>query len=737
MKDNVIKTIKTSCPFPLLIYKTSIRYNEVRKASGISYILLELIEKSHSSTERISEILLKFGIPTDLHYVFGNELAVLIGTDIITSCYRAEHFRNPRYFSEIRVEDVSLTEKGRKMFRDGAIPTGAEKTKVKNIYFDPVSRKFDIDFSLPYSDISSSCLGEDFVDTIDIDISGMEDYINANKSEIGLKAEEIIVSYQIEQPQKKRTCAEENISIIIKSSGVEFVFATSNENAFFNKYYSSNIMKEVMLIKKKYKFYNAFGEPAQVPTIRYEDLGNVNLYIPDDLMKQAGRPCKIYISRKTFCYERTDNTIKIEGVWANKILNRIDENAEFALLEDFGCNYYRALNVAIPCKQFGDTFEMQLLVENTLPQDTLNMVMQSIFELYKEQSWSDEGGKVILYAVEVLHKPEYFEEYTAEQLNKCNTVDEKIGVLLQLNNVFKKAEMWRPYFKRLSEILFSESVSEIKLDNMIYKNTVLSPLKDTMNISNINYISRFAENVKKVEDPTLVYQALETAGFTTEEILSVVNVVEIYIKAVLDNESILADTEIAMKFNTLRVNLWKLNDMLGIENISNYTIKDDYNVDEFFDAYSTLISTYKTIKKYKEYATKGYDELKRYVDVFDPIHDLLSIERTASSEPDKITEEYIDEQIVRGKYKVAICDLLVKLQYDLRQILNEAAMQTNELIEEARNRELIDKKQTALLHKLRICRNGLQHPERNQTFFDGQTISEWKNIVFSIRGGNK
>lgn len=204
MKDNVIKTIKTSCPFPLLIYKTSIRYNEVRKASGISYILLELIEKSHSSTERISEILLKFGIPTDLHYIFGNELAVLIGTDIITSCYRAEHFRNPRYFSEIRVEDVSLTEKGRKMFRDGAIPTGAEKTKVKNIYFDPVSRKFDIDFSLPYSDISSSCLGEDFVDTIDIDISGMEDYINANKSEIGLKAEEIIVSYQIEQPQKKK-----------------------------------------------------------------------------------------------------------------------------------------------------------------------------------------------------------------------------------------------------------------------------------------------------------------------------------------------------------------------------------------------------------------------------------------------------------------------------------------------------------------------------------------------------
>ena len=46
MADNAIKKIKTSCPFPMLLYKASVRYNEVRKASGIAYILLELIQKS-------------------------------------------------------------------------------------------------------------------------------------------------------------------------------------------------------------------------------------------------------------------------------------------------------------------------------------------------------------------------------------------------------------------------------------------------------------------------------------------------------------------------------------------------------------------------------------------------------------------------------------------------------------------------------------------------------------------
>lgn len=737
MEDKVIKSIKTSCPFPLLIYRTSVKYNEVRKASGIAYILLELIEKSQSSNERISEVLLKFGIPTDLHYIFGNELAGLIGTDIISSGYNATYFRTPRFFKEIRVGEVELTEKGRKMFREGAIPTGAEKTKVKDIFFDPVRRKFDVVSAVPYTKIETTCLGEDFVASVNIDISGMEDYINANPAKIGIKAEERIVSFESEEPQWMITRQEDGLTISLNSQGVVFSFATSDENAFFNKYYSSKIMKEMMLLKAKYKFYDEDKKVVSVPTVRFEDISAANLYIPDDINKQVGRPCKVFIAKNSFGYRRTDNTIKIEGTSANGLLAEMGDNVEFALLDNSGCKYYRALNVAIPCKQFGDTFEMQLLVESVLPQDDLNRIVQSIFELYKGQPWSDESGKVVLYAVEVLHRAECFEEYATEKLAKCNTVDDKIGVLLQLNTAFKKSEAWIPYFEKIAESLFAASVAEIRLDNMIYKNTVLSPLKAAMGMSNINYISRFAEKVKETEEPTLVYQALETAGFTTEEILGVINVVEVYIRLALDNENISTDTEIATRFNALRVNLWKLNDMLGVESLSDYTIKDDYNVDDFFNAYSTFMSACKSVEKYKQYAPKGYDELKRYADIFDPIHDLLSIERTASSHPDRITEKYIDDQIARGKYKDAICDLLVKLQYDLRRILGaDAAMPANELIDEARNQRLIDGRAASALHRLRICRNGLQHPERNQTNFDGETISEWKDIVFSIQGGN-
>lgn len=732
MADKIIKQIKTSCPFPVLIYKTNVTYNEVRKASGIAYILLELIEKSVDADEKISNVLLKFGIPSDLHYIFGNELAWLMSTEIVESVYPAEHFRNARYFPQIYLNELSLTDKGRKLFREGAIPTGAEKTKVKDIYFSPVNRRFSVDWSLPHIDIATSSIGC-LVDTVKPDISGMEDYVAAHPSEMGIKAEERIVSVIPEEPRWERTGQEENMTVSVTGDGVSFTFETSDEKAFFDRYYSSSLVKDIMLIKQKYKFYKD-GEAAIVPTMQFEDLRADTLYIPDDIKKQANRPCKLFIARGMFDYERTGNTVAITGVEGGLLLDIIDKNAEFALLDNSGCRYYRALNIAFPCAQFGDTFEMQWLVENKAEDDITGDVLQAVFEKYKVRPLDDECGKVVLFIAEAMRSHEYFAEYAEERFNGVNSVDEKIKILLQLNAVFLKSEIWRPLFMEHAKSFFTGSVGEIKLDNMIYKDTVLSLLKKEMCMTDSEYIRSFVQNVIE-EEPTLICQALEAAGFRTNEILGVVNVVEIYMQAVLDNGQISAYTKLAPEYNVLRINLWKLNDMLGIKSYSDYTIKDDYNVDEFFDVYGTFDSKYKSLQKFKSYAVRQYDELKRYLDIYSPIHDLLSIERTSSSHPEKITAEYVDTNISRGKYKEAICDLLVKLQYDLRKALDaDSATPCNELIDEAKNQGVIDGRQVSILHKLRMCRNGFQHPERTQISYDEQIITEWEKIVFSLTG---
>ncbi len=737
MDEKVLKQLKTTCPFPLLIYKTSVKYNEVRKASGIAYILLDLIQKESDSSDKISDVLLKFGIPANLHYIFGQEIANLMSTDILSSHFDPSYFATPTYFKQITIGDVELTPKGKKMFQDGAIPTGAEKVKVKDIYYSPVTRKFDVESKVPYMSLGSSFLGDDFMDHIDVDISGMEDYINANGTKIGLKTEERVVSFECEEPQKMHTRKEEGMTIIIRPSGAEFKFDTTDENAFFNKYYTSKLMTEGLLAKNKYKFVDEKKEIVEVPTVSINELTNItNVYIPDDALKQASRPCKFFFSKNRLGVKGVDTSMKLDVDDSTALLNDLNSNAEFALLDKSSLKFYNPLNVAMPCEQLGDTFEMQLLVERTADEEALKNILLKLYDIYHDETFNAEIGKAILFIIESLKDSGYFEKYSANQLSKYNSVDEQIDLLLKMNSSFKTNADWNEYFKVVGSDLVTNSIKEIRLDNMIYKNTVLTPLKNELKIVAQDYIKMFAEPVLS-EDQDLVYQALETAGFETNQILGVVNVVETYMDKILNDESISADTSLADKFRTVSSNLWNLNDMLGIESYSEYTLKEDFNVDEFFNAYSTLKTAIKSIEKYSKFAQDKYNNMNKYLEIYEPIHELLAIEREASSHPDKITMKYIDDYISKGRFKNAICELSVKLQYDLRELIKaDDKTEAFELINMAEQDKLIDSKKCSSLHKLRKIRNGFQHPEKEQIQYTKADIEEWRDIVFEI-GGSK
>lgn len=737
MDETILKQLKTTCPFPLLIYKTSVKYNEVRKASGIAYIILDLIQKESKSNDKISDVLLKFGIPANLHYIFGQEIANLMSTDILSSHFDPSYFAKPTYFKQITIGDVELTPKGKKMFQDGAIPTGAEKVKVKDIYYSPVTRKFDVESKVPYMTLGSSFLGDDFMDHINVDISGMEDYINANRTKIGLKAEERVVSFECEEPQKMHTRKEEGMTIIIRPSGVEFKFDTTDENAFFNKYYTSRLMTDGLLAKNKYKFVNEKKDIVEVPTVSINELTNIiNVYIPDDAQKQASRPCKFFFSKNRLGVKGVDTSMKLGVDDSTTLLNGLNSNAEFALLDKSSLKYYSPLNVVMPCEQLGDTFEMQLLVERTADEEVLKSVLLKLYDIYHDETFSAEIGKAILFIVELLKDSSYFEKYSTNQLSKYYSVDEQIDLLLKMNSSFQTNADWNEYFKVLGSNLVTNSINEIRLDNMIYKNTILTPLKNELKIGAQDYVKMFAEPVLG-EDQNLVYQALETAGFETNQILGVVNVVETYMDKILNDESISADTSLADKFRTVSSNLWNLNDMLGIESYSEYTLKENFNVDEFFNAYSTLKTAIKSIKKYSKFARDKYNNMNKYLEIYEPIHELLAIEREASLHPDKITKKYIDDYISKGRFKNAICELSVKLQYDLRELLKaDDKTEAFELINMAEQEKLIDNKKCSLLHKLRKIRNGLQHPEKEQIQYTKADIEEWRDIVFEI-GGSK
>ena len=726
MELKPIKKIKTSCPFPMLEYKVDVLYNEVRKASGIAYIILELIQKSAMGSEKIAEVLKRFGIPSDLHYMFAKELSSLVANGILDTRINSSYIDNIKYFEQMTLDLFELTAKGRKMFAEGAIPTGQEKAKTTPVFYSPVTRKFELVCTQSYAPLETSFLGEDFLDKVKYDVSGMEEYLKFVQTKVGLKAEEMIIKITYQEPKKLAAKAEENLTITIDADGMDFGFATSDEKAFFESYYSSALMSAGMLMKDKYKF------DISVPTVDFESLKVDNLYIPSDAGKQAARPCKLFVGRDVHGYSRTDNVLKYEN---GGYLDILDEKAEFALLDNAGCKYYLPLNVRIPCKTFGDVFEIQLLVETVASEEQFRRVLQAIYLDCFERGCSSESSQTLAYVATVLGDAELLNKYTLKKLSELGADEDRIDLLLRLNTTFSKCEGWNAYFAEIAKDIFNRYVQTVELENIIFKNTVLTPLRKAMEMPEAEYISALAEPLKAKESAELVYQALDSASFAESEILAVVNVIDIYATRVLERTPIDGATELASKFALFSGNLWKLCDMLGVENPSDYTLKDDYNIDEFFNTFATYSKAQKEIEKYKAYAKDSYEQLKRFDSIFNPVQEVLSIERTASEHPEKITRKFIDEQISRGRYSVAISNLLIKAQYDLRILLSaDLALQANELIDEAENQGIIKRDEANRLHKLRMCRNGLQHPEKRQIPFDKATLEEWRDTVFSLKG---
>ena len=726
MELKPIKKIKTSCPFPMLEYKVDVLYNEVRKASGIAYIILELIQKSAMGSEKIAEVLKRFGIPSDLHYMFAKELSSLVANGILDTRINSSYIDNIKYFEQMTLDLFELTAKGRKMFAEGAIPTGQEKAKTTPVFYSPVTRKFELVCTQSYAPLETSFLGEDFLDKVKYDVSGMEEYLKFVQTKVGLKAEEMIIKITYQEPKKLAAKAEENLTITIDADGMDFGFATSDEKAFFESYYSSALMSAGMLMKDKYKF------DISVPTVNFDSLKIDNLYIPSDAGKQAARPCKLFVGRGVHGYSRTDNVLKYEN---GGYLDILDEKAEFALLDNAGCKYYLPLNVRIPCKTFGDVFEIQLLVETVASEEQFRRVLQAIYLDCFERGCSSESSQTLAYVATVLGDAELLNKYSLKKLYELGADEDRIDLLLRLNTTFSKCEGWNAYFAEIAKDIFNRYVQTVELESIIFKNTVLTPLRKAMDMPEAEYISALAEPLKAKESAELVYQALDSASFAESEILAVVNVIDIYATRVLERTPIDGATDLASKFALFSGNLWKLCDMLGVENPSDYTLKDDYNIDEFFNTFATYSKAQKEIEKYKAYAKASYEQLKRFDSIFNPVQEVLSIERTASEHPEKITRKFIDEQISRGRYSVAISNLLIKAQYDLRVLLSaDLTVQANELIDEAENQGIIKRDEANRLHKLRMCRNGLQHPEKRQIPFDKATLEEWRDTVFSLKG---
>jgi len=243
--------LETSFAFPLIRIETLVKYTKVTKPTGISYFLLVLINEIQDRQMKIGDLLIRFGIPKDLHEIFAEELQKLIDGNIIQSKYAY----NRNYLSEYAINYFSFTEKGKKVFRDEAIPLDQNEDIKQEILFHPAMKSLMITIDMQHGNSSTTVFDDTFYQKFPIpDQDEIETFLNSKKSNgIPIKKEEIILETTNLKVENRYITYPVQITLF-ENDSVEFNFKDEKLNTFFTTNYSAKIIQEGLLKKDKSKF---------------------------------------------------------------------------------------------------------------------------------------------------------------------------------------------------------------------------------------------------------------------------------------------------------------------------------------------------------------------------------------------------------------------------------------------------------------------------------------------------
>ena len=97
---------------------------------------------------------------------------------------------------------------------------------------------------------------------------------------------------------------------------------------------------------------------------------------------------------------------------------------------------------------------MQLLTESVLDEMRYKETVEEIFEYYVQKDFADDVAKVVLFTVAALKDSSYFDKTIKAFFKNAKIVDDKIEIILKLNNAFSKNAEWQNYFVSTAKELF-------------------------------------------------------------------------------------------------------------------------------------------------------------------------------------------------------------------------------------------------------------------------------------------
>lgn len=730
MENNAFLNADTAWTFPVIQYAVNTSYVEVRRASGIAFILLELIRSAENHEEKLVATLYNFGVPYDIHYIFGDELANMINLEII-------RMKSGRDFStdllnHYHVSDFEVTELGNRLFADGTIPTGNKGTKKLILYYDLAVKDIMIRcnyrlFRLENTIMETSYIGGAVLNEDDIKL-----FVADNMSRYGFRKGETITEYSFEEePVSLVYKLEDAVNVRIDREGLHVTAKDKARDIYLHDNYSADIVANMLMAKKKYKFPEKLADVVR----SYEELDltrAVGIDIPSMLSKVMEKKNRLSLSP----YAKMKNS--------ECIINR--ETAEMLFrqcgLDGYACYYengqlyqIRPGCFAVEANGFRGKCRINLIVTEHIPDEISDQILHSLYSYMTTDVSREENCDLLNAITDVTGSDYYLGSFVFTTLERAVKIDEKLSVLQSMDEKLKSLKAWSDISATAAAPLFDKLCQEVTADNFAVMDHHSSVLRKLLKMDEADYLNAISENLKKTGDDMIVYEVLEEAGYRTESILTIVNAFKIFCTDLLEGTAVSSRTKLGVQCTLLGQSLSELKDITSIENAAEDPAELEFDTERFLKVFATFETSLKKIGKYKVYAREQFDKLSLFESRFLELKELTIIEQEVSKDPTRIDKAYIEQMLRKSRYKDAICDLHVRLQYELNRLFNTKKEKTYDLLTDRLITGYLSADEIDEMQKLRKCRNEFQHPtERRKIKYSEQIIKNWCGIVEKLGG---
>ena len=714
--------LETSIQFPFFKFNELVSYSEVKKPSGIAYMLLVLINESNDKSAKLSYILSNFGVPKTLYRIYLDTLRDLIREDIIASKnYERLYYKN---FDNYIIGDFVFTSKGKKVFAEESIPTGVTKEAKISVYYNIALKQlsFSMTSDLDPKPLMDCAISEEYINRFSCE-KDIEDFINSNKGtkipiyENGkvlknelIKKEEIITN--VENISKENWVGKYDCSFDINGDSLVFNFEDKTIQKFFDSNYTSEMVNKVISLKNKFKFKSSYSKNLTLSSFKDYDISSV--IIPqniDDELKQKGR---LLITKGNY---RNNNYLVESQVG----LNNYNKAVEFIIVDQSDNKIAYVPGVYNFNSELG-AISIPLVLKLKVSNEDLQRVLKPY--VYTLNTYTEDNFKELVKITGI--SKDYDLAYSIIENYVSKDAESNIVILNEMKITAMQNSNILTKYKELLTLNYNNYLKDITEDNLETTLKITNSIPKFLNISSKTVLDTIFEVLGKINNRIKVFETLVDKGFDKTSVILYANPVDDVLNTRNANEKSLIDL---INYDNCVKSLKVIS---NINNYKNYVFDEEsVNRSEFKNTYNTAKNLQSSINYLKSQNGDLFNEYDSFMELFSTINDDFNMLESALKNPNNIKKELVEKKIDSGDYQFVFVNLSAKLESILKNKY-ELEGKLSDMLSEARKSGIIDRNIVNDLHEFRENRNAYIHPEDRTSNFKVDDLRRWNEEIFEL-----